>query len=86
MLAVAAAWTSVLAVCLAAALFGHTARLSRPSVTQRAGLFVSRAGPWLAALGAASAGAATGAWLAAAAGGALAVVAVAVVGLGLAPS
>ncbi|RBY94064.1 hypothetical protein DQ244_01475 [Blastococcus sp. TBT05-19] len=87
MLTVVAAWLAVLAVCAAAALFGHSARVSdsRSAAVQRAGLFLSRGGPWLAGLAAVGGGAATGAWLPAAALGAVAVTVVAVLGLGLAP-
>ena len=84
---VVAAWLAVLGVCAAAALLGHGARVSRQrrASVQRVGLFLSRGGPWLTGLCAAGAGALTGAWLPAAALGAVAVVLVAVVGLGLAP-
>ncbi|WP_157944123.1 hypothetical protein [Blastococcus atacamensis] len=87
MVTVVAAWLAVLAVCAAAALLGHGARISRHhrASVQRAGLFLSRGGPWLAGLSAIGIGAVTGAWLPAAALGAVAVTVVAVVGLGLAP-
>jgi hypothetical protein len=85
-LAVAGAWLAVLAVCALAAWFGHDARIGASrSAAQRVGLFLSRGGPWLAGLSAAGAGALTGAWLPAAALGAVAVTVVALVGLGLAP-
>jgi hypothetical protein len=89
-LTVALAWLAVLAVCVAAYLFGLTARTRRRrrrrrSVSSRVGLFLSLSGPWLAVLGAAAAGAATGRWLAAAAAGAIGVVVAALVGLTLAP-
>jgi hypothetical protein len=84
------AWLAVLAVCVAAWLFGQTARTSRRSSrrrsgTGRVGLFLSLSGPWLAVLVAAGAGAATGAWLPAAAVGACGVVVASVAGLSLAP-
>jgi hypothetical protein len=73
-LTVVLAWLAVLAVCVAAVLFGQTARTPRParrgrrkSVRARVGLFVSRSGPWLAVIGAAAAGALSGEWLRAAA-------------------
>ncbi|MCA0144746.1 hypothetical protein [Blastococcus sp. LR1] len=87
MLALTGAWLAVLAVCALAAWFGHDARVGsrrRPAV-QRVGLFLSRGGPWLTGLSAAAVGALTGAWLPAAALGAVAVTVVALVGLGLAP-
>ena len=49
------------------------------------GLFVSLSGPWLAVLGAAAMGAATGRWLVAAAVAGIGVVVAALVGLTLAP-
>jgi hypothetical protein len=65
------AWLAVLAVCVAAVLFGQSARAAprrRPrSRLGRVGLFLSLSGPWLSVLGAAVAGAVTGAWLTAAA-------------------
>jgi hypothetical protein len=84
---VVGAWLVVLAVCVAAAAFGQTARTTprQSPARRRIGLFVSRSGPWLAVLGAAALGAATGAWLPAAAAGAVGVVLVALAGLGLAP-
>ena len=90
MLTVVLAWAAVLAVCVAAFLFGQTARTSRRrsrrrSRAGRVGLFLSLSGPWLAVLGAAVAGAVTGAWLVAAAAGAGGVVLASVVGLTLAP-
>ncbi len=84
------AWLAVLALCVAAVLFGQTVR-TRPrrrwtrTRAQRIGLFVSLSGPWLAVLVAAAAGALTGAWLVAAAAGAAGVVFTAVVGLVLSP-
>ncbi|MCV2491762.1 hypothetical protein OF117_20660 [Geodermatophilus sp. YIM 151500] len=90
MLTVALAWTAALAVCMAAALFGQTARAA-PRRTRRAGpgrrigLLLSLSGPWLALLGAVALGALTGAWLPAAALAAGAVVVVALAGLVLAP-
>jgi hypothetical protein len=84
------AWLAVLAVCLAAVLFGQTARTAprggrRRSAVGRLGLFLSLSGPWLAVLLGAGAGALTGAWLLAAAGAAAGVVVTSVVGLSLAP-
>jgi hypothetical protein len=89
-LTVVLAWLAALAVCVAAVLFGQSNRTSsrrrgRRSRTGRIGLFLSLSGPWLSLLGAASAGAATGAWLLAAAAGACGVVLAAVVGFALAP-
>ena len=90
MVTVVLAWLAVLAVCVAAFLFGQTVRTSRRrkrrrTRTQRVGLFLSLSGPWLAVLAAAVAGAITGAWLVAAAAGAAGVVLVAVVGFALSP-
>jgi hypothetical protein len=84
------AWLAVLAVCVAAVLFGQTARTAPRgrrfrSRTGRIGLFLSLSGPWLAVLVGAAAGALTGAWLVAAAGAAAGVVLSSVVGLSLAP-
>jgi anti-sigma factor RsiW len=84
------AWTTVLALCVAAFLFGQTARTSRRgwrrrSPAGRLGLFLSLSGPWLAVIGAGVLGALTGGWLAAAAVGAIGVVVAALVGLTLAP-
>jgi hypothetical protein len=88
-LTVVLAWLAALAVCAAAVLFGQTARAGRRrrrrSAGGRLGLFLSLSGPWLAVLGAAGAGAVTGAWLAAAAAGACGVVVVALAGLALLP-
>jgi hypothetical protein len=85
---VVVAWLAVLAVCVAAVLFGQTAhrrgtRRRRRSAGARVGLFLSLSGPWLAVLVAAAAGAVTGAWLSTAALGATGVVLVALVGLAL---
>ena len=93
MLAVVLAWTAVLAAAGGAALFGQTARTGvrrhgrsrRTAVRTRVGMAVSMSGPWVALLAGAGAGAASGAWTAAAAGTLAGVVAVAVVGLALAP-
>ena len=89
MLTVVLAWLATLAVCVAAVLFGQTARAGRRrrrrTARARVGLVVSLSGPWLAVLVAAGAGAVTGAWLVAAAAGACGVVVAAVVGLLLAP-
>jgi hypothetical protein len=84
------AWLAVLAVCIAAVLFGRTAHRSgarrrRRSRTARVGLFVSLSGPWLAVVAAVAAGAVTGAWIPAAAAGGVGVVAAALVGLALDP-
>ncbi len=85
------AWLAALAVCLAAALFGQTARTGWPrrrrrrSRAARVGLFLSLSGPWLAVLVAAGAGALTGAWVPAAAGAACGAVLAAVLGLVLRP-
>ena len=87
MFTVVVAWLAVLAVCVAAILFGQTAR-GRPrrrSPAARIGLFVSRSGPWMVTVLAAAVGAATGAWLPAAAVGAAGIVVAAVVGLGMDP-
>ena len=86
MFAVVVAWLAVLAVNVAATLLGSTARTGhRPTAGQRTGRFLSRSGPGLAVLAAVTVGASTGAWLPAAAGGAVAVTVVALVGLRLAP-
>jgi hypothetical protein len=81
---VVCAWLAVLAVCVAAVLFGQTARTAprrrRRSRAARVGLLVSLSGPWLAVLLALAYGALTGAWLPAAAAGAIGVVVAAVVG------
>jgi hypothetical protein len=86
---VVVAWLAVLAVCVAAFLFGQTARTAprrrRRQRRARVGLFVSLSGPWLAVLVAAGAGAVTGAWLVAAAAGACGVVVAAVLGVILHP-
>jgi len=83
------AWLAVLAVCLAAVLFGQTARTGprrrRRSRRRRIGLFVSLSGPWLAVVAGVAAGALTGAWLVAAAGAGLGVVLTALAGFLLSP-
>jgi hypothetical protein len=88
-LTVVGAWLAALAVCVAAAIFGQTARLAprrrRRSRGARVGLFLSLSGPWLAVLLGACAGAVTGAGLVAAAIAAMGVVLVALVGLSLRP-
>jgi hypothetical protein len=90
-LTVVVAWLAALAVCLAAVLFGQTARTAprrrrrRRSRAARIGLFLSLSGPWLALLAGAGAGALTGAWLPAAAAAACGVVATALAGLTLRP-
>jgi hypothetical protein len=90
MVTVVLAWLAVLAVCVAAVLFGQSVRRTPPrrrrrSRIGRVGLFLSLSGPWLSVLVAAAVGAITGAWLAAAAAGACGVVLTAVVGFVLAP-
>ncbi len=89
MLTVVLAWLAVLALCVAAVLFGQSTRTTprrrRRSRTGRIGLFLSLSGPWLSVLGAAAAGAVTGAWLAAAAAAACGVVLTAVLGFVLSP-
>jgi hypothetical protein len=87
---VVVAWLAVLAVFVAAVLFGQTARTGprrrrRRSRRRRIGLFVSLSGPWLALLGGVGAGALSGAWLVAAAGTGAGVVLTAVAGFLLAP-
>jgi hypothetical protein len=88
---VVAAWLAVLAVCLAAVLFGQTARTAsrrrrrRHSRTARIGLFLSLSGPWLALFAGVAAGALTGAWLPAAAAAASGIVLTALAGLLLRP-
>ena len=90
-LTVAVAWLAALAVCLAAVLFGQTARTAparrrrRRSRAARIGLFLSLSGPWMALLAGAGVGAATGAWIAAAAGAACGGVGTALAGLTLRP-
>jgi hypothetical protein len=83
------AWGAVLCVCVGAALFGQTAR-SAPrrtpgSAARRTGLLLSMSGPWLATVAAAVGGVLTGAWLPAAAAGALGIVLVSLAGLALTP-
>ena len=90
MVTVVLAWLAVLAVCVAAVLFGQTARTAprgrrRRSRARRIGLFLSLSGPWLAVLAGVGAGLLSGAWLLAAAGAALGVVLTAAVGFTLAP-
>ena len=74
------AWLTVLAVCVAAVLFGQTVRTAprrRPrSPAGRLGLFLALSGPWLVLVAAAAAGALTGGWIVAAAAGAGGIVAV----------
>jgi hypothetical protein len=90
-LTVVLAWLAVVALLVAAVLFGQTARTTRrrrrrrSSRARRIGLFLSLSGPWLAVLVAVGAGAVTGAWLVAAAGAACGIVLTAVVGLALTP-
>lgn len=89
MVTVVVAWLAVLAVCLAAVLFGQTARTGprrrRRSRRRRIGLFVSLSGPWLAVVAGVAGGALTGAWLAAAAGAGAGVVLTALAGFLLSP-
>jgi hypothetical protein len=86
---VVVAWLAVLAVTVAAVLFGQTARSGRRrrrrSGAARLGLFLSLSGPWLIVIAAVAGGALTGRWLAAAALGAGGVVVVALAGLVLRP-
>jgi hypothetical protein len=83
------AWLAVLAVLLAAVLFGQTARSSprrrRRNRRRRIGLFVSLSGPWLAVVAGVAAGALSGAWLAAAAAAGAGVVLTALAGFLLSP-
>jgi hypothetical protein len=83
------AWLATLAVCVAAVLFGQSARTAprrrRRSRTGWIGLFLSLSGAWLSVLVAAGVGALTGAWLVAAAGAASGVVGTALLGFLLAP-
>jgi hypothetical protein len=83
------AWLAVLAVCVAAVLFGQSTRTAprrrRRSRAGRVGLFLSLSGPWLSVLVAAVAGALTGAWLVAAAAAACGVVLTALTGFLLSP-
>ena len=89
MVTVVLAWLAVLALCVAAVVFGQSTRTAprrrRRSRAGRIGLFLSLSGPWLSVLVAAAAGALTGAWLVAAAAGACGVVVCAVVGFVLSP-
>jgi hypothetical protein len=85
---VVVAWLAVLAVTVAAVLFGQTARSARRrrrSGAARLGLFLSLSGPWLVVIAAVAGGALTGRWLAAAALGAGGVAVVALAGLVLRP-
>jgi hypothetical protein len=83
------AWLAALAVCVAALLFGQTARTGRrrrrPRRGARLGLFLSLSGPWLALLSALAVGAVTGSWQTAAAVAACGAVVLAVVGFLLNP-
>lgn len=91
MYTVAVAWLAVAAVCVAAVMFGQTARTAprrrrrRRSRAARVGLFLSLSGPWLVLLAGVGAGAVTGAWLQAAAVAAGGIVATALTGLTLRP-
>jgi hypothetical protein len=83
------AWGAALVCCLAGALFGQTARDAplrhRRTRTRRIGLFVSLSGPWIALLGAAGAGAVSGAWLLAATAAVAGVLGTSLAGLALTP-
>jgi hypothetical protein len=85
------AWLAVAAVCVAAVVFGQTARRAprrchrRRSRAARIGLFLSLSGPWLALLAGIGAGVVTGAWLQAAAVAAAGIVLTALAGLTLRP-
>jgi hypothetical protein len=84
------AWLTVAAACIAAALFGQTARTAPRSTTRtrlstRIGLVLSMSGPWAAVVLAAVGGAVTGQWLFAAVAALAGVVVVALMGLALAP-
>lgn len=89
MLTAVLAWLAALSVCVAASFVGQSVRTAprrrgrRPAA--RFGLFLSLSGPWLSVLAAFAYAASTGAWLPAAAAGAVAVTVVAVTGLLLAP-
>ena len=81
-------WLAAFDVCVAAVLVGRSVRTAprrrprRPAA--RIGLFLSLSGPWLSVLAALGYGALTGAWVPAAAAGAIGVTVVAVIGLLLA--
>ncbi len=83
------AWLAASAVCAAAVLVGQTVRVAprrrRRRRAARIGLFLSLSGPWLSVLAALGYGALTGAWIEAAAAGAVAVTVVTLTGLVLAP-
>lgn len=87
----ALAWLAVAAVCVAAVLFGQTARTSplrrgrRASPSTRIGMALSMSGPWVALLLGVVGGALTGQWLVAAAATLAGIVVLALVGLLLAP-
>ena len=91
MFTVVVAWVAVLAVCVAAVLFGQTARTAprrrrrRRSRAARFGLFLSLSGPWLVLLLGVGAGAVTGAWLPAAAAAGCGILLTALAGLTLRP-
>lgn len=88
MLTAVLAWLAALCVCAAAVLLGRSVRTAprrrRRRRAARIGLFLSLSGPWLSLIAALGYGAATGAWLPAAAGAAIATTAVALTGLVLA--
>lgn len=89
MLTAVLAWLAALSVCVAAVLVGQSVRTAprrrprRPAA--RVGLFLSASGPWLSVLAALGYATLTGAWIPAAAAGALAVTVVSIAGLVLAP-
>ncbi|MGY2127131.1 hypothetical protein [Blastococcus sp. SYSU DS0617] len=89
MLTAVLAWLAALAVCVAAVLLGQSVRTAprrrRRRRAARIGLFLSLSGPWLSVLAALAYGYLTGAWIPAAAAGAIAVTTVALTGLLLAP-
>ena len=89
MLTAVLAWLAAVAVCTAAVVVGQSVRTAprrrRRRPAARVGLFLSLSGPWLSVLAALGYAALTGAWLPAAAAGAIAVTVVALTGLVLAP-
>ena len=92
MITVVGAWLAVLALLVAAVLFGQTARTAprrrrrrRRSRAARIGLFISLSGPWLAAILGTVVGLLTQNWLAAAAVAACGIVLAALAGLSLRP-
>ena len=83
------AWTTVVAACVAATVFGRSARSAGATglvpLSTRIGLLLSVLGPGLTLMAGLAAAAVTGAWLGLAVVVLAALVAVAVVGLLLAP-